>query len=761
MQRTPLNWLFLVLHVACVPAYADVLIVDVNGFADYDTIQEAIDAAQPGDQVIVLPGVYTATDPTADAVFDLRGKNITVDSFAGPKSCIIDAEFARRGILCTSGAPETARISGMTIRNGATLLENGAGLLIDSSHLTIQNCLFMNNTALGAGGAVHIEDGSPVFRNCSFTSNTAVNGGAISAYKNDPGGAPQMRVTIEGSEFTGNEATTQGSGIQSIGLDLLSATDLTMTGSISNRSDFIASCSTFLTWISDSTFTTTGGSACEPDRANAFSVIDLEGGTGLVSDCTFDCLSSQSCAIRATGCDLVLELATFIEHGSFAQNCQTRSVIDAYDSNLALSGCYWEFCDGTFLAADGEGALSVLNTSFISDQSPEAADGYGFGIVSGPKIRVQIFNCIFSGLKRGVYCHDHGGLSITDSTFSFNGFDPGSSSPGLYTCHLVVQGNEMKESIEILDCGFYNGKFWTPENNQGYGPYNGVTMRKVGTTEISRCTFSNNSGVGPGSAFGSAVSITADEFEDTPISITDCEFASNGGGEGALFGGDASALSLSDGPSTVHNTIFRSNRAWGTGAVSARADFTNCLFRSNLASIDGVGTASIDGSMTDCTIVGSNADCGFGTLLLTDCALDRVTIIRGNASNDWKALLDCCQWSDDQLGGCIHIPDGSRSRDNCPSPTAESVTIRNSMICDGIPTEIYGVYEDLGQNFIASVCCQADITHDGTVDGADLGALLAAWGDSCLGCQVDLDFDGVITGADLAVLLGEWNQCGS
>ena len=83
------------------------------------------------------------------------------------------------------------------------------------------------------------------------------------------------------------------------------------------------------------------------------------------------------------------------------------------------------------------------------------------------------------------------------------------------------------------------------------------------------------------------------------------------------------------------------------------------------------------------------------------------------------------------------------------------------MICKGIPTEIYGVYEDLGQNFIASVCCQADITHDGAVDGSDLAALLATWGESCLGCQVDLDYDGVITGADLAVLLAEWNECES
>jgi uncharacterized membrane protein len=50
-----------------------------------------------------------------------------------------------------------------------------------------------------------------------------------------------------------------------------------------------------------------------------------------------------------------------------------------------------------------------------------------------------------------------------------------------------------------------------------------------------------------------------------------------------------------------------------------------------------------------------------------------------------------------------------------------------------------------------------DITGDGVVNGADLGALLGAWG-SCPGalCAADLNADGVIDGADLGLLLGAW-----
>jgi len=47
-----------------------------------------------------------------------------------------------------------------------------------------------------------------------------------------------------------------------------------------------------------------------------------------------------------------------------------------------------------------------------------------------------------------------------------------------------------------------------------------------------------------------------------------------------------------------------------------------------------------------------------------------------------------------------------------------------------------------------------DLNGDGTIDGADLGALLAAWGAS--GGPADLNDDGTVDGADLGLLLGVW-----
>jgi hypothetical protein len=59
----------------------------------------------------------------------------------------------------------------------------------------------------------------------------------------------------------------------------------------------------------------------------------------------------------------------------------------------------------------------------------------------------------------------------------------------------------------------------------------------------------------------------------------------------------------------------------------------------------------------------------------------------------------------------------------------------------------------------ASYCanpCPADLDGDGSVNGADLGQLLSAWGSSGPG---DLDGDGSVTGADLGQLLAAWGSC--
>jgi formylglycine-generating enzyme required for sulfatase activity len=57
----------------------------------------------------------------------------------------------------------------------------------------------------------------------------------------------------------------------------------------------------------------------------------------------------------------------------------------------------------------------------------------------------------------------------------------------------------------------------------------------------------------------------------------------------------------------------------------------------------------------------------------------------------------------------------------------------------------------------AAAQCPGDITGNGVVDGADLGALLTTWG--APQGQGDLNGDGTVDGADLGLLLTKWGPC--
>ena len=54
--------------------------------------------------------------------------------------------------------------------------------------------------------------------------------------------------------------------------------------------------------------------------------------------------------------------------------------------------------------------------------------------------------------------------------------------------------------------------------------------------------------------------------------------------------------------------------------------------------------------------------------------------------------------------------------------------------------------------------CPGDFNNDGNVNGADFGALLAAWG-PCGSCPQDLTGDGTVNGADVGLILSYWGPC--
>ena len=174
---------------ALLRAPAAVLYVDLNStnpvppYAGWDTaatnIQDAVDAAAPGDLVTVTNGVYqTGGKPFNEGTMTNRvvvDKPVTVQSVNGQSVTLIDGTQSGRCVYLTNGAV----ISGFTLTNGTAGGGNGGGAWCASHDEQVLNCLVTKGSAWQGGGVF-----SGTVSNCTFSSNSATDsgGGAASSW---------------------------------------------------------------------------------------------------------------------------------------------------------------------------------------------------------------------------------------------------------------------------------------------------------------------------------------------------------------------------------------------------------------------------------------------------------------------------------------------------------------------------------------------------------------------------------------------------
>ncbi len=136
------------------------------------TIQQAVDAAAPGDDIVVTNGIYGAVN-----VY----KPLCLRSANGPLVTIIDPLRQNRCAYLAEGAS----LAGFWLRHGAGDFFGGA-VLCASSNVLLRNCMITesrvytnsNGSVLGSGGGVY---GGTLY-NCLVVSNSAaVSGGGASS----------------------------------------------------------------------------------------------------------------------------------------------------------------------------------------------------------------------------------------------------------------------------------------------------------------------------------------------------------------------------------------------------------------------------------------------------------------------------------------------------------------------------------------------------------------------------------------------------
>ena len=188
----------------------------------YSTIQEAIDAAQDGDVIVIQVGVYKEN-------IDFKGKNIILQSVDPDDQAIVDETIIDGGgggsvVSFRSGEGEGAVLRGLTITRGSGVLvsggstplierciiedniaEFGAGIAVFDSAPTIRDNIITGNTGF-FGGGLYVDKSSPLIENNTITGNRAEMGSGMVIYA---GSAP----TVQGNTIEDNIATWHGGGI--------------------------------------------------------------------------------------------------------------------------------------------------------------------------------------------------------------------------------------------------------------------------------------------------------------------------------------------------------------------------------------------------------------------------------------------------------------------------------------------------------------------------------------------------------------------
>ena len=373
------------------------------------SLRERVGAAPAGGTIIFNPGIGTILLNNAAGNIDITSE-VTIQG-PGPDSQIIDGNGNtddHGGIFDITGGP--VFISGLTFTNGAGAeggavyvnadctisncvfkqntqstagADNGGGAVYqdDSGTMLLTDCIFSNNAAVNAGGAVDIANGptATTIRRCVLANNTCNwAGGAIYTYRSaDP-------LTIEDCQFTDNEAGGAGGAVS-------------LAGGLGNAA--ITNCSF--------TGNTAGGAGGGLDLTGAFTINDCmvtgndagaAGGAIAVGNQTQYRLKGTIENITVTG--------NWAGGGGGALY-MTSSDVELRDSTIASNTATGGHGGGVHVV--GSGGLLLMERCTVASNKVLAAGGDG-GAMYTEANNVRLVNCTISGNEAG---DDAGGVIVT------------------------------------------------------------------------------------------------------------------------------------------------------------------------------------------------------------------------------------------------------------------------------------------------------------------------------------------------------------
>lgn len=456
MQRLILPFLCLLLAVPC---KADTIIVDQNGFGDFNNIQEAINYSWNGDTVIVNPGTYYENVYFYGMAVTLTSTNPSNPNIVA--QTIINGNQADSVVTFAWGEDGNSVITGFTITNG--LAESGGGICCWSTSPTITNCVILGNSSVGSS---HDGKGGGIYGCSGIISNCIITGNYAEAFG---GGLSDCDGTISSCTISDNSITYSRGG----GLD--------------DCDGLIVDCTIRDNYIIGSWAYGGGLSDCDGVISHCRITGNHTAGAGMGG-------GLYRCDAEITSCDIL---------GNY-----TGSYIDAVTGG---SGGGLTHCNGPIykctivgnVAGDGGGLYrcngSIRECTIADNSATWSAEGGGLWDCDG-----EITNCVISGNRAYNLQSDYsngGGLYHCDGQIKnciISGNITRFAGGGLYECGGSIENCSITENrADDFGAGIYFGENYSPiikNNIIAYNEGEGVYWKYAVPAEFSYNNLLGNTG---------------------------------------------------------------------------------------------------------------------------------------------------------------------------------------------------------------------------------------------------------------------------
>lgn len=618
-----------------------------DGSGDYPTIQEAVDAAEPGEAVLLGDGVFTGP---GNRDIDFGGKAIILSSISGDAElCIIDCE--------------------------ATSELNGRALIIDDGEdvsTLIKDITFRGGYMIGSmddqyGGAVWIANGAaPRFIGCHFEANHAIFGGALACRNGE--------VSLNYCLFYQNDAILKGGGIDLSGTAEATVSNVTIVACEAYYGagiDVVDDAQVLIQRTIISSCLTGGAVMCENNggaAAYCCNFFDNEGGDWI------DCLASW----EGTEGNVSTNPLFCNEDGGEFHLLPGAPGDPQVNTECGLVGGLLVGCTGEppaepyQIAADGSGDFATIQ---------EAIDRVGTGAT------LQLADGVYTG-------EGNRDLQVSWKDITI---EAASGSPS--GCIIECAGSEFEEHVGVRVGELYAGALElrnvTIQNAYVNGPGGAVRSFSCPVT-LEGCVLADNHAFSGGAVEGSITELIVDSCTFTGNSADDSGGAIHLSGASSLamdlssFSVNSSvnrggALSLIGNVSTqIDSSSFEENMClWGTGGAihlgnDQDCELTFCTLLANLAPMGGaVSLDSTSATLTNLTMSENVSDHGAGLYIVEGTSMIENSIIAfsgygdavtcasgydialaccdlyGNAGGDWTGYIE---WMENQLGNISEDP---------------------------------------------------------------------------------------------------------